>query len=132
MTIEELIQRAVPPEASDLHLVEGYVPRARLHGALRELQGPSISEERFTALLYTLLADDLREAFTRGLDVDTARSLAGERWRIHGYTQRAGRALSLRRIPNLIDGGHFEVGWCSSPVLPARANQQRQPLFLIS
>jgi twitching motility protein PilT len=102
MTIEELIQRAVPPEASDLHLVEGYVPRARLHGALRELQGPSISEERFTALLYTLLADDLREAFTRGLDVDTARSLAGERWRIHGYTQRAGRALSLRRIPNLI------------------------------
>ena len=102
MTIEELIQRPVPPEASDLHLVEGFVPLARLHGALRELQGSSLSEERFTALLYTLLTDDLREAFARGLDVDTARSLAGERWRIHGYTQRAGRALSLRRIPNLI------------------------------
>ncbi len=102
MTIEELIQRPVPPEASDLHLVEGGVPLARLHGALTKLQGPSISGERFTALLYTLLADDLREVFARGLDVDAARSLAGERWRVHGYTQRAGRALSLRRIPNHI------------------------------
>lgn len=102
MTIEELIQRAVPPEASDLHLVEGCVPIARLHGTLVEMEGSSISGERFTALLSTLLADEVREAFARGLDVDAACSLAGERWRVHGYTQRAGRALSLRRIPHHI------------------------------
>jgi len=102
MMIEELIQRPVPPEASDLHLVEGYVPIARLHGALMELQGPSLSGDLFTTLLYTLLTEDIRETFVRGFDVDGACSLAGERWRVHGYTQRAGRALSLRRIPNLI------------------------------
>lgn len=102
MTIEELLQRPVSPEISDLHLVEGCHPLGRIHGGLIELKGQSLSGELFSALLYTLLPDDLRDAFARGIDVDAACSLAGERWRVHGYTQRAGRALSLRRIPTRI------------------------------
>jgi hypothetical protein len=53
MTIDGLIQRGVPPEASDLHLVEGGIPLARVHGALRELEGARISTSRRSSMRFS-------------------------------------------------------------------------------
>jgi len=100
MTNEELFQKAVEMEVSDLHLIESFRPRGRVHGVLTELCVEPISDAQFSDLLYILLSEEQRHAFARGLDIDTAHDLVGERWRIHAYTQRGGRALSVRRVPS--------------------------------
>jgi twitching motility protein PilT len=99
VTNEELFRKAVEEEVSDLHIVEMSRPRGRVHGVLTELCDDRISEEQLRDLLHILFSEDQRHAFAGGLDVDSAHDLVGERWRIHAYTQRGGRALSLRRIP---------------------------------
>ncbi len=109
MGIEEIIRAVAGFDVSDLHLVEGERPLARVNGALMELHGERISHEQFSALLYTLLSEEQREALGRCREVDTAHTLQGKRWRVHAYTQRRGRALSMRRIachpPSLEDLG---------------------------
>ena len=99
MNIGTLFQKAVEAHVSDLHFVEGAVPLGRLHGSLVELSGVPLSADRFTTLLHTLLSERQREALNNGLDVDASCYLGGERWRVHGYTKKTGKAFSLRRIP---------------------------------
>jgi len=94
-----MFQLAIDRAVSDLHIVEGESPLCRVHGGLTGLHGEPISGDQFSVLLHGLLTEEQRDRFARGLDVDAARSLVGERWRVHAYTQRRGRALSLRRIP---------------------------------
>lgn len=100
MTSQELFQKAVELKVSDLHVVESFRPLGRVHGVLTELCARPISDAQFSDLLYILLSEEQRQAFARGLDIDTAHDLFGDRWRIHAYTQRGGRALSLRRVPS--------------------------------
>lgn len=100
MFTEALFQSAQEAGVSDLHIVEGVRPLGRVHGALTELHEGPILEGQFAALLHMLLSEEQREVFAHGRDVDVACSLGGERWRVHGYAQRRGRALSLRRIPS--------------------------------
>lgn len=100
MTPDEIFRRAVDLHVSDLHIVEGEPPIGRIHGALVELDAQPISGAPFTAFMHILLAEDLQDSFARGGDIDTSYAGAGHRWRVHAYTQRAGRAFSIRRIPS--------------------------------
>jgi twitching motility protein PilT len=100
MIIEEIVAQAVSRDASDLHLVEGEPPRARVAGALEELDRERVSADRFTTFLHSLLSERERDALTGGVEVDTACAVGNERWRVHAYLQRRGRALSMRRIPS--------------------------------
>jgi twitching motility protein PilT len=126
--LEEIIQHAVARNASDLHIVEGEPPRARVAGALEELDGERISADRFTTFLHALLSERERDALNGGVEVDTACSVGNGRWRVHAYLQRRGRALSMRRIP----GRPPALETLGLPESVARFSLARRGLVLIT
>lgn len=99
MIIEEIVARAVSRDASDLHIVEGELPRVRVSGALVGLPGERVTTDHFVMFMHALLSEGERDALNRGVEVDTACAVGNGRWRVHAYLQRRGRALSMRRIP---------------------------------
>jgi len=96
---DEIFRRAIEAQVSDLHMLAGACPLGRRDGTLVELCSDPLSDDRFNELLRLLLSEDHREALARGVDIDAARFVAGERWRVHAFNQRRGQAIALRRIP---------------------------------
>jgi twitching motility protein PilT len=99
--MDELLNRTVALNASDLHITAGVPPTVRLHGALmpltdqRELTGHDVE-----TLIRSILSPELWQRFERDNELDTAYGLAGvARFRVNVFRQRGSTAAAFRLVP---------------------------------
>jgi twitching motility protein PilT len=100
MEIERLLQLAIDHGASDLHLSGGNPPLLRVDGEMRALDIAPLAGAEIGRLLQAVLDEPQRDAFAADLEIDVAIAHpSGTRFRLNGFTNRAGAAAVFRRIP---------------------------------
>ncbi len=100
------LREAVARGASDLHLIGGYPPVMRLHGALEELDVAALSNEQARCWLLPLMPDVMRDRFGSQRNADFALELdrGGKRQRFRANYFIAAEQLGacFRIIPDEI------------------------------
>jgi twitching motility protein PilT len=100
--LDGILVRAVRLKASDILLVAGFPPTARVHGSLEPLADDALTPAD-TRSLALLLLDEVRfKEFQRDRAVDFAFERAGGRFRCDLHHQRGSVALALRWLPRVI------------------------------
>ena len=101
MTAVELIRLAHERKASDLHLVYGLPPRARMDGELGDLTGELLDDAALTALCEQFSGIG-REALATLQEWDGAGSFAGVRCRVNLFRQQDHLSLAVRLLSDSI------------------------------
>ena len=57
MEISELLAFSVKNKASDLHLSAGLPPMIRVHGDIRRINVPALSNQEVRAMIYDIMSD---------------------------------------------------------------------------
>ena len=100
--LDAILGRAIRLHASDILLVAGFPPTARIHGSLERLADEPLTPAD-TRSLALLLLDDVRfKEFQRDRAVDFSFERAGGRFRCDLHHQRGSVALALRWLPRAI------------------------------
>jgi twitching motility protein PilT len=95
-----LLEAAERAGASDLHLSAGEVPRLRVDGLLRPVEGVgAMDADAVAARLAALMAPTAAAAFAATGDIDLGWQVGDARFRINAFCHARGPAAVLRRIP---------------------------------
>lgn len=99
--INEILRRMVDSKASDLHLVVGSPPNARIDGKLVPLVDYGIiSNEMLKEALYSLISDEQKKIFEKGKELDFSHSIPQvSRFRVNMLYQRNTLGAVFRVIP---------------------------------
>ena len=102
--LSEILKSAVALGASDVHMVPGKPPLARVNGEVLPLAGAApMDADAVKSLVYSVLYEDQRARFERDLELDTSLAVPGvSRFRVNVYQQRRGLGAVLRIIPSKI------------------------------
>ncbi|MFF3648339.1 type IV pilus twitching motility protein PilT [Streptomyces sp. NPDC002181] len=120
--IDHLLDELLKRGGSDLLLTTGSAPFLRVDGALRPVEGASLTEPEADRLVTGVLGRELTERFRREKQVDFAFSW-GEKARLRGnaFVQRGASALALRIIPFDVPSSEqlglppAVIGWAAMP-----------------
>jgi len=97
---EQLLDRAIAMQASDIHLSVGDPPKVRVGGKLRTMGGQAaISRADIDEMIRFLIPPERLENFEHRRDLDCAATYGGWRLRISLYYEMQSRALAIRIIP---------------------------------
>lgn len=101
--IDTLFEMLLKKEGSDLHLAQGQPPKLRIHGQIKPIDHPPLSEEKITGYLREICLEDRWARFQETGDLDFAYAL-GERarFRANYYKHVAGIGAVFRIIPSRI------------------------------
>jgi len=100
MRIDELLRALQEKEGSDLHLLEGTPPKARVHGRLDYLED---TPEPVAPLIDPILSDRHRKIFEDKGEVDLAYEVEGvARFRVNVFRHHHGTGAVFRTIPRRI------------------------------
>jgi twitching motility protein PilT len=103
LAIHDLLQFAVEQGASDLHLSTGSVPMIRVHGRMRKLNLPVLSENEMMSLVQSVLTQEQWERFEKRKEIDFSEKLADiARFRVNVFMQINGLGAAFRVIPSEI------------------------------
>lgn len=103
LAIHDLLQFAVEQGASDLHLSTGSVPMIRVHGRMRKLNLPVLSEDEMMSLVQSVLTQEQWERFEKRKEIDFSEKLADiARFRVNVFMQINGLGAAFRVIPSEI------------------------------
>ncbi len=103
MTIQELLKFTAEAGASDLHVSAGSYPMVRVHGRMKRLNLPKLTQDDLVNLLKGVLTDVQQELFKEKLEIDFSTKLTNDvRFRVNAFHQINGLAASFRVIPNEI------------------------------
>jgi twitching motility protein PilT len=103
MTIQELLKFTSDAGASDLHISAGSYPMVRVHGKMKKLNIPQMSEEEIQNLIFSVMNESQIEMFHEKLEIDFSTKLSNDvRFRVNAFTQINGLAAAFRVIPNEI------------------------------
>jgi twitching motility protein PilT len=104
LDLPELLKQAVSLGASDLHLVPGNPPMARIKGRVEALpDAKPLSAESVQMLGYSVLTEDQRSRFEQDLELDCSFAVPElSRFRMNCYNHRAGMGAVLRVILSTI------------------------------
>jgi twitching motility protein PilT len=98
--IDSFFKVMVDQQASDMHLAVGYPPILRIHGSLRRVDYPPLTDSALRPMLYEVLTEKQIERFEKKRDLDfsyTAPDIA--RFRANFFMKNTGLAAVFRRIP---------------------------------
>src|SRR3954462_12774255 len=100
-SIDELLERMVEANASDLHVTTGTPPAIRVRGEVERLEGfDSLSGEETQQLLYRILSSEQQKHFEINRQLDFSYSMPGlARFRVNVYFQRESIGAAFRLIP---------------------------------
>jgi len=99
----ELLETGHAAQASDMILVAGSPPCVYVHGSLRRLEGPVLSDKDIDRLLGTVLGEERREQLKRRRDLDFSLNLPqGGRCRANIHYQRRSLAAAFRYVPDRV------------------------------
>ena len=103
MQLNTILQRAVELEASDVHLVAGHVPMARIHTIMTPLDFPVITPESGLRMIQQMTNEDQWKQFQKIKDADFSYSIPGlARFRVNAHMQRQAIGVTLRLIKEKI------------------------------
>ncbi|MFA5794338.1 MAG: type IV pilus twitching motility protein PilT [Candidatus Brocadiia bacterium] len=98
--LNKLLDVVVDKGASDLHLAVGLPPVIRLHGRLRQLNVPALTQDDTTAFMKSITSErsqiEIKEK--GGCDFGFAYEKKA-RFRVSVFTQKGNTGLTLRQIP---------------------------------
>ena len=97
-----LIENLRALDGSDLHLVSDHVPRYRVHGVLRPVDGhPPVGSDDILRVVRDLVSERQFEEFKQRQELDAAVTVGdGCRLRINVYIQQDTVAAAVRLLPN--------------------------------
>ena len=100
-SIDELLERMVDANASDLHVTTGTPPAIRVRGEVERLQEfDPLSGEETQQLLYRILSSEQQKNLELKRQLDFSYSLPGlARFRVNVYFQRESIGAAFRLIP---------------------------------
>jgi twitching motility protein PilT len=100
-SIDELLERMVEANASDLHVTTGTPPAIRVRGDVERLDGfEALSAEDTQQLLYRILSSEQQKNFELNRQLDFSYSMPGlARFRVNVYFQRESIGAAFRLIP---------------------------------
>src|SRR4051794_13875953 len=100
-SIDELLERMVEVNASDLHVTTGTPPAIRVRGEVERLEGfDALSAEETQQLLYRILSSEQQKNFELKRQLDFSYSMPGlARFRVNVYFQRESIGAAFRLIP---------------------------------
>lgn len=103
MEITELLAFAQQNKASDLHLVGGKEPMARIDGGLRPIKTGDLSADTVKSMIYSIMTEEQRSEYEAEKDIDFAIAFGAEsRFRVNAYNTITGPAAAFREIPTKI------------------------------
>ncbi len=100
-SIDELLERMVEANASDLHVTTGTPPVIRVRGEVERLEGfDPLNAEQTQQLLYRILSSEQQKNFELARQLDFSYSIPGlARFRVNVYFQRESIGAAFRLIP---------------------------------
>jgi twitching motility protein PilT len=100
-SIDELLERMVEVNASDLHVTTGTPPAIRVRGEVERLEGfDALTSEETQQLLYRILSSEQQKHFELNRQLDFSYSIPGlARFRVNVYFQRESIGAAFRLIP---------------------------------
>jgi twitching motility protein PilT len=100
-SIDELLERMVEANASDLHVTTGTPPAIRVRGEVERLEGfDPLHAEQTQQLLYRILSSEQQKHFELNRQLDFSYSIPGlARFRVNVYFQRESIGAAFRLIP---------------------------------
>jgi twitching motility protein PilT len=100
-SIDELLERMVEANASDLHVTTGTPPAIRVRGDVERLEGfDSLTGEETQQLLYRILSSEQQKHLELNRQLDFSYSIPGlARFRVNTYFQRESIGAAFRLIP---------------------------------
>ena len=100
-SIDELLERMVEANASDLHVTTGTPPAIRVRGEVERLAGfDTLTAEETQQLLYRILSSEQQKNFELNRQLDFSYSIPGlARFRVNVYFQRESIGAAFRLIP---------------------------------
>jgi twitching motility protein PilT len=103
MEISELLAFSVKNKASDLHLSAGLPPMIRVHGDIRRINVPSLTNQEVRAMVYDIMSDAQRKVYEEFLEVDFSFELRDvARFRVNAFNQERGAGAVFRTIPSVV------------------------------
>ncbi|MDA2932829.1 type IV pilus twitching motility protein PilT [Acidobacteria bacterium AH-259-D05] len=103
MNITELLTFAVREGASDLHLSSGEPPILRVHGDMKKLDHPPLTNEEVNRMINAIMTDKQRQDFEEFNELDFSFELDDTvRFRINVLLELGGKGAVFRTIPNQI------------------------------
>ncbi len=103
MDILELLTFAKKENASDVHISSGEPPILRIHGDVRKLDIPPLTNHEVHNMLYGILNDKHRKDFEEHRELDFSIQYGDMgRFRVNAFIQSRGEAIVFRTIPTVI------------------------------
>jgi len=105
LTIQDLLRFTAEAGASDLHISANAHPMVRVHGQMKRLNLPKLSDKEVEELVYGVMNESQRAIFKEKLEIDFSTKLSNDvRFRVNAFHQINGLASAFRVIPNEIKG----------------------------
>lgn len=101
--LQEILRLAIANKASDVHIIEGIVPKIRIKGQLIEVNNfPAESISQIAEMIFSTMVPELKDKYKQEKELDYSLELDDHRFRINAYFQQGKMAMSLRVIPGEI------------------------------
>src|SRR3989344_2535227 len=103
MDLNELFTEATRLDASDIHLIAGYPPMLRLHGALVPLAGAAkLTQPETEQIILSSFNQEQKDIFLTNKEIDFSLAANGARFRSNVYYQKNTIAADFRLISEKI------------------------------
>ncbi|MEQ8769582.1 MAG: type IV pilus twitching motility protein PilT [Phycisphaerales bacterium] len=99
MDLTEILRTAYDADASDVHIVAGQPPTARVHQVMTPLGDSRLTPSEVEAMFKKMTRPDQQERLARELDLDFSYEIDGlSRYRVNAHYQRGMMGMALRQI----------------------------------
>jgi len=104
-SLQELLQKMIDLNASDLHLTVGTTPVYRVNGELIKIEGEKLTPAETKRMCYSIMNEAQKKRFEEDLELDASFGIKGlSRFRANFFMQRGAVAGAFRKIPYEIYG----------------------------
>ncbi len=103
MEISKLFDFAIERNASDLHLVPGYLPSIRVNNDLYQINSTeTLTGENIKTLIFSIISDEQKDNILANKEMDFGYEYKTVRFRCNVYFARENLSASFRLIPSKI------------------------------
>ncbi len=99
MDLHQILRKAYEMDASDVHLIAGQVPVARVHQVMTPMDFPVIGKDVARKFFEQMTGPEAQQTFERQKDADFSYQVDGlARYRVNAHLQRGAVGLAMRMI----------------------------------
>ena len=103
VAIEELLEKLVENNGSDLHISSALPPCMRVDGKLKRMDYPPLSPDQVENLLFPMLSNEQRRRLEQDWELDFSYGIEGlSRFRVNFYKDKGNYAAAFRTITSTV------------------------------